>query len=74
VISVAACAGDDSANAASPTSCNNFKARFTDDHPALRQRAMRIFASALIDRCSDGFNPSRRRRSAQLTIASEQVG
>jgi hypothetical protein len=74
MISVAACAEDDSANVASVTSCKNFKASFTGDRPALRHRAMQMFASALIDRCGDGFNPSERRRSAQLTIAVQQPG
>jgi hypothetical protein len=58
MISVAACAGDESAVAASVTNCRNFKASFTGDNPALPRRAMHMFRSALINPCDGGFNPS----------------
>jgi hypothetical protein len=38
MISVAACAGDASAVAASAANCKNFKANFTGDYPALPRR------------------------------------
>jgi len=58
MISVAACAGDESIVAAIVTNCKNFKANFTTDNPALPRRAMKIRARALINPCAGRFNPS----------------
>jgi hypothetical protein len=55
MISVAACAGDASAMAASAANCKNLKANFTGDYPALPRRR-NICRCALINPCG-GFNP-----------------
>jgi hypothetical protein len=64
MISVAACAGDASAMAASATNCKNLKTNFTGGYPALRRRR-NICPLPLINPRGCGFNPPGTHRSAQ---------
>jgi hypothetical protein len=57
MISVAACAGDASAVAASAANCKNLKTNFTGDYPCSAAPAMHFARYALINPRGRGFNP-----------------
>jgi len=58
MISVAACAGDASAVAASAANCKNLKTNFTGDYPCSAASAKHFARRAVINPRGLGFNPS----------------